>query len=81
MNYWMDELKDDNKLELYKVSIEGNLYKFDENFLPDDSLTYEEKIKMAKKYWESENTDSNNNEYLFQRKIKIIKKLNMKDII
>lgn len=76
IKYWHKELNKDNEIELYKVLVTGNLFKFDVKNLPDGNLTYAENIVMANKYWNSENKDSENTEYLFQGKLKIIKKVN-----
>ena len=80
IKYWYSELKE-NKLELFKVSVNGEIFKFNAECLPDRDLTYKENINKSKKYWKSENKYSNKNEYLFQGKVKILEKINIEEII
>lgn len=77
IKYWYNKLSEGNRLDLYKVSLSGNLFKFNVKYLPKGELTYKENTLLAKKYWNSENEDAENTEYLFQGKIKILEKLDI----
>ena len=52
----------------------GNIFKINEQLLPDEDLSYEEMYKQAKKYWEPTiGSDMNvTNEYLVQGEIEVL---------
>ena len=86
IDFWKEQLvsketleNNPNALELYKVSITGNLFKSSDYLIPDDELTMLEMKEQSKKYW---NPDFINNEkalrgteYLFQGKLKIMRRI------
>ena len=81
-NFWKDALFDKtennpHQLALFKVSLTGELFKSSDYFLPDNELTYEEILKQAEKYWNPDYSavKGDASEYLFQGKLKILKKL------
>ena len=65
------------KLTLYRVEAEGNIFKTNEQLIPDELLTYGETYKKAKDYWNPnfKYTPDNSNEYLVQGKVKILEKI------
>jgi len=66
------------KIEIYKVSVTGKLFKSSDNFLPDDELTVKEMYDDSERYWNpafKTNKDEREAEYLFQGKVKIIEKI------
>ncbi len=81
LDFWGKALKPDKNssfyLSLFSVSLSGNLFKSNEELLPHDQSTYDECLKEAFGYWNPDftSTDSSKNEYLFQGKLKIIKRL------
>lgn len=78
VDYWNEILSEDNNIMLFKVLITGNLFKSSEAFMPQDISTYGENIREAEQYWNPkfETEDQENRaEYLFQGKLKILKKV------
>ena len=78
IKYWYDKLVNENNvLELYEVKITGNIFKSNNDLIPDDDICYKDVIKKAEDYWNADlnKRDLNKNEYLFQGKLKINKKL------
>ncbi len=55
----------------------GNIFKINEQLLPDEDLSYEEMYKQAKKYWEPTiGSDMNmTNEYLVQGEIEVLRRV------
>lgn len=76
--FWEGELKE-NDTELFELELNGNLFKSSDIFIPNDNLRMHEINEQSKKYWdptfETEEAD-NKAEYLFQGKVKILKKVN-----
>lgn len=76
LEYWMDTLKGDSK-HVFEVEVSGNIFKTNEQLLPDEILSYEETYKDAKRYWEPVITPdiSDKNEYLVQGEINVLKRV------
>lgn len=77
--HWESTLSSKDDLDLFKVSVTGNLFKSSDAFLPDEGITFGEMINMAKKYWEPNFEKEHHEtqaEYLFQGKIKILERIN-----
>jgi len=78
LSFWEDQLKN-NELSLYMLSLTGRIFKTSDYFLPDNNLTYYENYLSAKDYWfpKFETKEQEEKvEYLFQGKVKILKKIN-----
>ena len=75
LEFWKEKLG--NRGDLFKVSITGELFKTSDIFLPDKEMNIIESYEQAKKYWNPDfsNIDESKTEYLFQGKLKILKKL------
>ena len=81
LNFWKNNLVENKSdysfLELYQVDITGDLFKSSDYFIPKDKLTMLEMFEQAKKYWNPEFINDKTligTEYLFQGKLKIIRK-------
>lgn len=78
--FWKEQFNE-NDTELFELELNGNLFKSSDKFLPNDYLRMHEINEQSKKYWdpkfETEEED-NKAEYLFQGKVKILKKVNKK---
>ncbi len=72
----MDTLKGDSK-HVFEVEVSGNIFKTNEQLLPDEILSYEETYKDAKRYWDPVITPdiSDKNEYLVQGEINVLKRV------
>ena len=86
IDFWKEQLvsketlkNNPNALELYKVNITGNLFKSSDYFIPNDEVTMLEMMEQAKKYWNPDfiNVEKalNGTEYLFQGKLKILRRI------
>nr|MBP3258848.1 DUF2441 domain-containing protein [Bacilli bacterium] len=80
LDFWKDALSGGNKikLNLYKVSVTGNLFKSSDAFLPKNTSDYGTNLIEACEYWNPQLTaedDRERIEYLFQGKLKILEKL------
>lgn len=67
-----------NFLELYQVNITGNLFKSSDYYISKDNLTMLEMMEQSKKYWKPEFDKEETfvgTEYLFQGKLKILRRL------
>lgn len=79
LNYWKDCLSNSNKKEfdVFEVNVTGNIFKTNEQLLPNEVSTYEETYKNAIKYWNPKLKDcpANTYEYLVEGKVKILSKI------
>ena len=78
MRHWESTLSSADDLELFRVSVTGELFKSSDAFLPDDGIPFIDIVNNSKKYWEPkfENEyQENQAEYLFQGKVKILEKI------
>jgi hypothetical protein len=81
IEHWKNKLtKSGGNIDLFKVEVTGNLFKSSDILLPDDSESVNTMFEQAKKYWEADlsNISDNQSEYLFQGKVKILKKIENK---
>lgn len=65
-------------LEIFQVSVTGDLFRTSDFFIPDSYLPTEELFEESKKYWDpnfTEKYQERQTEYLFQGELKILKKL------
>lgn len=76
IEYWAHKLGNE-EIELFRVSVEGNIFKTSPLLLPDKTLSYEKTIEQAYSYWYPEFSKIPNdaNEYLVQGKIKVLEKI------
>ena len=83
LDFWSKYLITDSKLkdemlQLYELNVTGNLFKSSDYYIPDDKLTMHEMMLQSIKYWNPEfdkDEALNGIEYLFQGKVKIIKRI------
>ena len=77
LEYWYSQLQP-GELQLLLVEIEGKLFKSSDSFFPSKKLCISKKIEDSKRYWNpvfKTKEESNKAEFLFQGKIKILKRL------
>lgn len=77
LEYWKEKLTIENvNLELFKVEVTGKIFKSNDSLLPKNGESYIVMKEQAKKYWEVDLTNLNDqkSEYLLQGKIKILEK-------
>ncbi len=78
--HWKSSLKMDGKsLDLYLVSVSGILFKSSDSFIPLGYGNLETSIEEARQYWNPKferRVEENQAEYLFQGKLKILKRIN-----
>lgn len=78
IEYWYQQLVKGDNLELYQLSLTGELFKSSDAFLPHRLLSYAESYLAAENYWNpkfKEKEDYDFCEYLFQGKAKILSRL------
>lgn len=76
--FWKQQLGYSNELNLYKISLDGIIFKSSDAFLPDDYMTVSEMYQAAEFYWHPKfktKLQKERAEYLFQGEIKVLKKL------
>lgn len=78
LDFWKKQFNITKELVLYKVSVTGNLFKSSDSFIPDDLLTTKEMYDVSYNYWNPafKEEDLCKAEYLFQGKVKVLKKIN-----
>ena len=81
INFWSTSLsktEDGKDLILYKVSLTGILFMTSDYFIPYDNYLFEHCLRASENYWNPDFSKIKNdrNEYLFQGKVKILKKVN-----
>ena len=75
IDFWKEQLSSDkNNLDLYKVSVTGELFKTNDTFIPNDESNFYDNLIEADKYWNPNlsEVDETKNEYLFQGKVKVL---------
>lgn len=81
LDFWKEALSEytpKKDLNLFEVSVTGNLFKTSDSFLPNNYSNYETNLQEAENYWDpvfKTEEDEKTAEYLFQGKVKILKKL------
>lgn len=73
---WKDKFGD-VKLTLYRVEVHGQIFKTNEQLIPNEELSYNGVYEQAYKYWNPnfKNVPDTTNEYLTQGKIKVLEKI------
>lgn len=76
IDYWIDRINDD-VTQIFRIETYDEPFLSNENLLPLDSLSYEEQVKEASKYFNPKKRDlkSKSNEYLVQGKVKILERI------
>lgn len=76
IEYWISTLNA-IKYELYRVEVEGNIFKTNEQLLPDERLSYIDAYNNSYNYWNPNfrEVPDYTNEYLVQGKIKVLEKI------
>jgi len=64
-------------IELFRVEAEGNIFKTNEYFIPDETLSYEKAYEQSYYYWNPnfKKAPIDSNEYLVQGKVKVLEKI------
>ena len=77
LDFWKKQFNITKELVLYKVSVTGNLFKSSDSFISDDELTAKEMYEASSNYWNPafKEEDLCKAEYLFQGKVKVLKKI------
>lgn len=81
LDFWKDKISNYGKIpvDLYKVSVTGNLFKSSDELFPSYCSNFETNLKEAENYWNAENiTEEKKVEYLFQGKLKVLEKIKSK---
>ena len=81
LEFWKKQLKE--KSIIYEVLLNGNLFKSSDVFLPTDGEYKENQKKEAYTYWNpifKIEEEEQKAEYIFQGKVKVLKKINDFDI-
>ena len=77
LEFWKTQFRK-SELELFRISVTGNLFKSSDKFIPDDELNIEESIQASERYWNpifTTEEEENKAEFLFQGKVKILEKI------
>lgn len=80
VEFWKEQISAGGEipLDLFKVSVTGNLFKSSDSFIPNNTSNYETNLLEAEQYWnpvfESDEQEQKA-EYLFQGKLKILEKV------
>lgn len=79
LEYWEDTISKNHKekVEIFEVEVNGNVFKTNEQLLPREVGTYEEAYEDSHSYWHPRFIDTPNftNEYLAQGEIKVLNKV------
>ncbi len=80
LNYWYDKLPGDKRI--FRIRLNGNIHKANENYLATEYLPGEEIYKNAYNYWEgSKESNSICEEILFEGDITILEEIPKENII
>lgn len=73
---WIEKLGKED-LQLFRVMVEGNIFKTNEIFIPNETLPYEIAYNESYHYWNPnfKKAPKDSNEYLVQGKIKVLEKI------
>ena len=76
IDYWIKALEAD-KYDLYRVEASGEIFKTNEQLIPDERLSYIDAYESAYNYWypNFNKVPDNTNEYLVKGKIKVLEKI------
>lgn len=76
IDYWINALNA-ARYELYRVEVEGNIFKTNEQLLPNETLSYIDAYNNAYNYWNPnfKKVPDCTNEYLVQGKVKVLEKI------
>jgi len=76
VNAWKEKFPTD-KLVLYRLEVEGLIFKTSEQFLPDEELSYLDAYNKSYDYWHPDfrRVRDDSNEYLVQGKVKILERI------
>lgn len=80
LEYWRHHLSLEGRGILFEVSATGKAFKTSDCFFPKENANYLECFNAAERYWKPKfdgETDSSSTEYLFEGKVKVLKKLNI----
>ncbi len=79
LDFWKTQLGENCKLQLFRVSLDGELFCSSDYWLPNRNLCVEQMYQEACLYWNPPYTEASDREYLFQGKVKVLEQLRIDD--
>lgn len=79
LDFWKNQLGESCNLQLFRVSLDGELFCSSDYWLPGRDLCVEQMEQEAGLYWNPPYTETSDQEYLFRGKVKVIEKLCIPD--
>jgi len=76
VDYWINALQTNN-YKLYRVEASGEIFKTNEQLIPDEELSYKDVYESAYNYWHPnfKHVPDYTNEYLVKGKVKVLEKI------
>ena len=76
LDFWLHQIRD-NELDIFRIDVEDEPFHSSENLLPDESLSYGQKIEASRQYFHPRAKDLGTfyDEYLVQGKVLIKEKI------
>ena len=76
IDYWVNALQTDN-YTLYRVEASGEIFKTNEQLIPEEMLSYKDVYESAYNYWHPnfKHVPDYTNEYLVKGKVKVLEKI------
>ena len=76
VDYWVNALQTNN-YKLYRVEASGEIFKTNEQLIPDEELSYKDVYESAYNYWHPnfKHVPDYTNEYLVKGKVKVLEKI------
>lgn len=76
IDYWVNALQTDN-YTLYRVEASGEIFKTNEQLIPDEELSYKDVYESAYNYWHPnfKHVPDYTNEYWVKGKVKVLEKI------
>ncbi len=79
LDFWKNQLGEECKLQLFRVSLDGELFCSSDYWLPNRKLCVDQMYQEASLYWNPPYTEASDREYLFQGKVKVLEQLRIDD--
>ena len=74
MDFWKNEIKGESRI--FKVEVKNNYFKSNNKLISEKIDSYFEILEKAEKYWSYNNEeDDEQDEYLYQGKVKILEEI------
>lgn len=76
LDYWLSRIND-NDTQIFKINVHGYQFVSNEQLLPDENISFGDKLKQAYKYYHPKKEDLNpkTDEYLVQGRVKILERI------